>query len=276
MGPQSINGMDALFLIGERLNSTHSAVRRILEERDTGAFRELVEAQIKGGAACIDLNASMLMSEEEDGLRWGAGIVRRLFGVPVMIDSPDSRILARLAGEYGGDCILNSISADGETLEEILPAASREGAGVVVMLKDKNGIPSSAEEKLALAARVSASAEKAGIAPERLFIDPVFTPVATAPGGMSAVLECIRGIAQRFPAHRTIGGLSNVSFGLPERKLLNRSFAAMVASFGISALICDTTDRELMKILKASETLIGRDRSCRKFLEWYRGERETK
>ena len=268
--------MDALLLIGEKLNSTHSAVRRILEERDAGAFRELVEAQINGGASCIDLNASMLMSEEEDALRWGAAIVRETFGAPVMIDSPDRRILASLGGEYGGDCMLNSISADGEALEEILPAAARAGAGVVVMLKDMRGIPPSAEEKLSLAARVSASAAKAGIAPERLFIDPVFSPVATASGGMNAVLECIRGIKERFPAHRTIGGLSNVSFGLPERKLLNRSFAAMAAAFGISALICDTTDRELMKTLKASETLSGRDRSCRKFLEWYRRERETK
>ncbi|MFA4947945.1 MAG: dihydropteroate synthase [Candidatus Krumholzibacteriia bacterium] len=268
--------MDAILLIGEKLNSTHSAVRRILEERDAAAFREIVEAQIEGGASCIDLNAAMLMSEEEDALRWGAAIVREAFGVPVMIDSPDRRILASLGDEYGGDCMLNSISADGEALEEILPAAARAGAGVVVMLKDMRGIPPSAEEKLSLAARVSVSAAKAGIAPERLFIDPVFSPIATASGGTNAVLECIRGIKERFPAHRTIGGLSNVSFGLPERKLLNRSFAAMAAAFGISALICDTTDRELMKTVKASETLSGHDRSCRKFLEWYRRERETK
>jgi 5-methyltetrahydrofolate corrinoid/iron sulfur protein methyltransferase len=268
--------MDAILLIGEKLNSTHSAVRRILEERDAGAFRALVGAQIDGGASCIDLNASMLMSEEEDALRWGAAIVLEGFGVPLMIDSPDSRILKNLGGEYGGDCMLNSISADGEALEEILPGAARAGAGVVVMLKDKSGIPSSAEEKLRLAARVSASATKAGMAAERLFIDPVFSPAATTAAGLNAVLECIRGIRERYPAHRTIGGLSNVSFGLPERKLLNRSFAAMTAAFGISALICDTTDRELMKILKASEALGGRDRSCRRFLAWYRREREAK
>jgi cobalamin-dependent methionine synthase I len=268
--------MDAILLIGERLNSTHSSVRRILEERDAEAFRALVEGQIKGGASCIDLNASMLMKGEEDALRWGAGIVREAFGVPVMIDSADRRILASLAAEYGGDCMLNSITADGEALEEILPVAARAGAGVVVMLKDMKGIPPSAEEKLSLAARVSASAANAGVVPERLFMDPVFSPVATASGGTSAALECIRGIRERFPAHRTIGGLSNVSFGLPERKLLNRSFAAMAAAFGISALICDTTDRELMKTLKASETLSGRDRGCRKFLDWYRCEREAK
>ncbi|MCX5752686.1 MAG: dihydropteroate synthase [Candidatus Krumholzibacteria bacterium] len=267
--------MDAIYLIGERLNSTHSSVKRILEERDAAAFRALVEAQIEGGASCIDLNASMLMSGEEAALRWGAGIVREAFGVPVMIDSPDKGILMSLGGEYGDACMLNSISADGAVLEEILPVAARMGAGVVVMLKDMKGIPPSAEEKLSLAARVSTAAAKAGIAPERLFIDPVFSPVATASGGMGGVLECIRRIREHMPAHRTIGGLSNVSFGLPERKLINRSFAAMAAAFGISALICDTTDRELVKTLKASETLSGRDRSCRKFLEWYRRERET-
>jgi 5-methyltetrahydrofolate--homocysteine methyltransferase len=144
------------------------------------------------------------------------------------------------------------------------------------MLKDMRGIPSSAGEKLAMAALVASKGAQAGIAPEKLFIDPVFSPLATAPGGVSAALECIREIRETFPAYRTIGGLSNVSFGLPERKLINRSCAAMAAAFGISALICDTTDRELMKTLKASETLSGRDPSCRKFLEWYRRERETK
>lgn len=267
--------MESIFLIGEKLNSTRSSVRRVLEERDDKALRALIETQLAGGASCIDLNASMLMSGEENALRWGAHIVREAYGVPVMIDSPDRRILANLAGEYGAECLLNSISADEEALEELLPLAGRAGAGVVVMLKDRGGIPQTAEKKLALAAQVSASAAKARIAPERIFIDPVFTPIATSSAGMGAVLECIRGIKERFPAHRTIGGLSNVSFGLPERRLLNRSFAAMVAAFGISALICDTTDRELMKILKASDTLSGRDRACRKFLEWYRRDRES-
>jgi 5-methyltetrahydrofolate corrinoid/iron sulfur protein methyltransferase len=268
--------MDAILLIGEKLNSTHSSVRRILEERDARAFRALVEAQIEGGASCIDLNASMLMSGEEEALRWGADIVRGAFGARIMIDSPDRGILARLAGEYGEGCIVNSISADGEALDEILPVAARAGAGAVVMLKDMKGIPQSAGEKLSLAARVSSRGAKSGIAPEKLFIDPVFLPVATASEGLGAALECIRGIRESLPAHRTIGGLSNVSFGLPERKMINRSFAAMAAAFGVSALICDTTDRELVKILKASEILSGRDPGCRKFLEWYRRDRETK
>jgi len=268
--------MDAIILIGEKLNSTHSSVRRILEERDARAFRALVGAQIEGGASCIDLNASMLMSGEEDALRWGAGIVRAAFGVPVMIDSPDRRILAGLLAEFGGECMLNSISADREALDEILPAAAKSGAGVVVMLKDRKGIPPSALERLSLAERVASSATRAGIDPERLFIDPVFSPLATASGGMGPALDCIRGIRERFPSWRTIGGLSNASFGLPERKLLNRTFAAMASAAGISALICDTTDRELMKALKASDALSGRDPGCRKFLEWYRRDRERK
>ncbi len=268
--------MDAIILIGEKLNSTHSSVRRIFEERDGGAFRALVGAQIEGGASCIDLNASMLMSGEEDALRWGAGIVRSTFGVPVMIDSPDRRILANMLAECGGECMLNSITADREALDEILPVAARAGAGVVVMLKDMKGIPASAGEKLSMAERVTSSGAKAGIVPEKLFIDPVLSPLATASGGMGAALECIRGIRESFPSCRTIGGLSNVSFGLPERKLLNRTFAAMASAAGVSALICDTTDRELMKTLKASDALSGRDAGCRKFLEWYRRDRETK
>jgi 5-methyltetrahydrofolate--homocysteine methyltransferase len=267
--------MATTFLIGERLNSSRPSVKRIFEERDEGALVAAAEEQIAGGASCIDLNASMLMDGEADALRWGARTVREKLGVRVMLDSPNTRILLDLAPEFGSEAILNSLTCDGDGLAEALAVASRTGSGVVIMLKERAGIPETVAGRLALADRATGAASGAGCAPERVFIDPVFTPLATSRRGLLTVLETMRDLKNRYGAYRRIGGLSNVSFGLPERKLLNRSFAAMLIGSGADALICDTTDRDLMRMIKASEALAGLDANCRAFLEFYRGERRT-
>jgi len=238
--------------------------------RDEAALVSMARAQIEGGASCIDLNASMLMGAEEDALHWSARIIRDALEVPVMLDSPDARMLARLVAEFGAGSILNSLAADAETLEEILPAVSHSGAGVVIMLKDRHGIPASVEGKLALAERAVACASERGVSLEKIFIDPVVVPMAIAPAGAMEALDCTRALKERFPACMRIGGLSNVSFGLPERRLLNRAFAASAVASGMTALICDTTDHDLMKAIHASEVVAGLDPHCRQYLERFR------
>ncbi len=270
-----MNVMSALLLIGETLNSTRPSVKKIFEERDESAVLALAREQLNGGASCIDLNASMLMEREEDALRWGAAAVREKLKVPVLLDSPDTAMLGRLIREFGSGAIINSLTCDEELLSAVLPVVAKAGAGVVIMLKDRNGIPPTVDGKLSLAERAVASASNAGVYPERLFIDPVFAPLATSAGGLLRTLDTVRKLGERYPECQRIGGLSNVSFGLPERKLINRTFAAMAISAGVSAVICDTTDRELIKTLRASEALTGRDPNCRRFLEFYREQQRT-
>jgi 5-methyltetrahydrofolate corrinoid/iron sulfur protein methyltransferase len=265
--------MSALLLIGEKLNSTRPSVKKIFEERDKGQLLALAREQIEGGASCIDLNASMLMEREEEALRWGAAAVRAELRVSTMLDSPNTALLVRLVPEFGGGAILNSLPCEEEILAEALPAVSSAGAGVVIMLKDRRGIPPTIDGKLLLAERAVETAAEAGVAPERLFIDPVFAPLATNAGGLLVTLDTIRGLATRFPECPRIGGLSNSSYGLPERKLINRTFAAMAIASGITVLICDTSDRELMRSLRASEALAGSDPNCRRFLAHFREQR---
>lgn len=267
--------MSALLLIGEKLNSTRPSVKRIFEERDEGDLLSIARGQIEGGASCIDLNASMLMEREEDALRWGAAAVHAQLRVSVMLDSPNTSLLVRLLPEFGTAAILNSLPCDEEVLAEALPAVSSAGAGVVIMLKDRRGIPPTIDGKLLLAERAVGTAAKAGISAERLFIDPVFAPLATSAGGMLLTLETIHTLATRFPTCHRIGGLSNISYGLPERALVNRTFAAMAIASGITVLICDTSDHELAKTLAASEALAGSDPNCRRFLAHFRGHRRA-
>lgn len=267
--------MAGLFLIGERLNSTRPSVKRIFEERDEAALSAAVETQLAGGASCIDLNASMLMGGEEEALQWGARLVRERFHVTVALDSPDRRLLLETAGVLGKDAIVNSITCDEDTLRDSFAAVSRSGSAVIVMLKDKTGVPESSGGRVAFAERAARIAAETGLAPERMFLDPVVTPLATTRGGLVVVLDTVRRLAESLPAYRRIGGLSNVSFGLPDRKLVNKCFAAMLIASGMSALICDTTDRELAATLRASEAIVGLDPNCRRLLESYRAERRA-
>jgi cobalamin-dependent methionine synthase I len=262
--------METTLCIGEKLNSSRFDAKRIFTSRDANALLSLARAQIEGGASLVDINAALLMGEEEAAMRWAARLVHEQLGVRTMIDSADVDLLLRAAAEFGAQCIINSLPCDAETLDAALPPVSRSGAGAVVMLKGRSGIPPSLEAKMALAEMAVARGKRARIPAERLFIDPIVLPLATTTRGAAATFESLRELAKRYPEHPRIVGLSNVSFGLPERRLVNRTFAAMLTDAGATALICDTTDAELMKTLAVGEALVGRDTACKRFLSLHR------
>lgn len=265
--------MDPLFLIGEKLNSSRAEARRIFAERDAAGFLALARAQIDGGAAAIDLNAAMLLAGEGAALHWGADLARRELGATVVADSPDTALIVEVAASIGPSAIVNSLTCDSGTLQGALPPLARAGAGAVIMLKDRAGIPESTERILALAAVATAAAREAGMAPARVYLDPALPPIAAGGRPLAVTLEAIREISRRYPEWGRIAGLSNVSFGLPERRLVNRACAAMLVAAGVTALVCDTTDRELSRAIVASEALTGVDPMCRRYLAAFRSHR---
>ena len=162
-----------------------------------------------------------------------------------------------------------------ETLGRILPALARSAAGVIIMLKTTSGIPPRAEERLELAREAASAAAACGIPSEMIFFDPVFQPAATGSEGLVTALETLRSLAEELPGHHRIGGLSNVSYGLPLRKTVNSAFLAMAISHGLDSVICDPTEGRLMELLKASEALAGTDPGCLRFLKYFRQSRKT-
>jgi len=262
-------------IIGERLNSTNSKIRKVFESRDTGALISLAASQAEAGASWIDINAAMLMDREMDTILWAGRAVIEATGSGISADSPDTAVLEKCASEFGERCIVNSLTADTEVLGRMLPILSRSGAGVIIMLKTAQGIPPRADERLELAKEAAVAAAAAGVPPERIFFDPVFQPVATGSEGLVSALETLRALAAELPDHHRVGGLSNVSFGLPLRKTVNSAFLAMAISHGLDSVICDPTDSRLLELLKASEALAGTDPGCLRFLKHYRKSRKA-
>ena len=262
--------MSHICIIGERLNSTSEEVQRILHSRDAGALIELARKQLEGGASVLDINASMLMDDEEDSAVWAADTITDALSIPIAFDSPSTGVLLRSISRFGGDAFCNSLTCDDDVLGDGLPAIAEAGAGVFIMLKSAAGIPDTAGGRIELAERAVSRCEKAGIPPERVYLDPLFSPLATTQGGLAIVLETIVLLSEHFPACNRIGGLSNISFGLPMRRLLNRTFLAMAVAAGLTAVICDPTDEKLMETLKVAEALTGLDPGCRDLLGYHR------
>jgi 5-methyltetrahydrofolate corrinoid/iron sulfur protein methyltransferase len=262
--------MSGILLIGERINSTNTRMRQVLETRDEEALVRIAREQVQGGASYIDVNASMLMQQEKEALRWAAQCIVAEIGVGISLDSPNTEILLGVLPDIDGGVILNSFTCDDESLERAFTAALDRGSGVIVMLKNREGIPGTVDGRMHLADAVQRAADAAGVPPELVYIDPVFTPLATSTEGLQVVLGTISALKDRYPAYRRIGGLSNVSFGLPMRKTVNRTFLTMALSHGLDTVICDTTDTVLMDSLAAAEAVIGLDPGCRRILKRYR------
>jgi cobalamin-dependent methionine synthase I len=261
-------------IIGERLNSTNSKIRKIFESRDAEALLAIASAQAEAGASWIDVNTAMLMDREMDTLLWACKAILEGSDRGVSADSPDTAVLERCAAEFGERCIVNSLTADGEILGRMLPILSQSGAGMIVMLKTAAGIPPRADERLELAKEVASAAAASEVPPEKIFFDPVFQPVATGSEGLVTALETLLALTAELPRHHRIGGLSNVSYGLPLRKTVNSAFLAMAVSHGLDSVICDPTDSRLVELLKASEALAGTDPGCLRFMKHYRRARK--
>ena len=262
-------------IIGEKLNSSNSKVRKILENRDIDELLSIAGAQIEGGASWIDINAAMLMERELDTILWAGRAILDRFDKGISADSPDIAVLEKCAVEFGERCIINSLTADEDIIGKMMPVLSGAGAGVIIMLKTVDGIPPGPGERLALAREAAEIAAGNGVLPGRIFFDPVFQPVATGSEGLETALDTLRALSGEMPDFHRVGGLSNVSYGLPKRKVVNRAFLSMAVSHGLTAVICDPTDGSLIDTLKAAEALAGIDPGCLRFLKHYRDSRKS-
>jgi len=261
---------DEFIIIGERLNSSSARVKDLFARRDTDAVRKLAKRQLDAGAKYIDVNASMLMDDEPATLRWVADIVLNELDGQISVDSADHSLLITLSKEFGERAILNSVACDEDILKEVLETAGKTGSKVIVILKDREGLPKTVSKRIELCKRVERVLADVGFDEENIFVDPVVTPVATSINGANLFIESLLEITKLFPRYRTVCGVSNVSFGLPDRKALNRTFLAMAIWAGLNSAICDPTDIGLVDTIFSAMALSGRDKNCMAYLKRYR------
>lgn len=262
-------------IIGEKINGTRAAVAKAINGRDSAFIAALAAAQAEAGAHRIDVNAGTRPDREPDDLRWLAEVVQAAVDLPLCLDSANPAALAAALAVTRTPPLINSVSAEPGRLDEVLPLARDNGCPVIALALDEAGIPADGEQRLAVIRRLLAATRAAGLPDSDVYVDPLVMAVSTAPQAGAVALSVIAAVRAGFPAAHLIAGLSNVSFGLPARHLVNRTFLALAVAAGLDSAICDPLDRDLQATLLATELLLGRDRHCLSFTRAYRAGRLT-
>jgi 5-methyltetrahydrofolate--homocysteine methyltransferase len=259
-----------MLIVGERINSSRKAIQPAIENRDVRLIQEIARQQEEAGAAYIDVNAGTFVSSEPEYLEWLVETVQEAVSVPLCIDSPNPEAAERGLRACRQVPLLNSITGEKKRMEEMIPLVKRYGCQVIALCLDETGIPDRAEERLQIAARMVEALEQEGIERDRVWVDPLIYPVSTGGHYGRVALETIRLVASHLPGVHTICGLSNISHGLPNRRLLNQAFLLMCMASGLEGVILDPLDRRMMSLLLAGEALLGRDEFCSQYLAAHR------
>jgi 5-methyltetrahydrofolate--homocysteine methyltransferase len=260
-----------VIIIGEKINGSIPAVAEAIARRDAEFIRRLAIAQEQAGAACIDLCASVPEEQEVENLKWMVGCIESATELPISLDSPSADVLAEAWKFCRRPGILNSVSCEGDKLDRLFPIlAENQGWQVIALLCDDTGIPPDAAGRLKIFDRILARAAEYGIDPGRIHIDPLVQMLCTSENGIATILEVISAVRARCPAVHITAAVSNVSFNLPARRLLNLGFTVLAMNAGLDCIILDPTDRDLMGALFATEALLGRDEYCMDYIGAYR------
>ncbi len=259
-----------MIIIGERLNSTRPSVLEALQKRDEKFVCDQARMQEQAGAAYIDLNAAALMDGEIDGLCWAIPLLQGAVGVPLSIDTPNPKAMAAALELHRGRALLNSLAGTEASLEALLPIIRDFKPQVIALCLEEDGPPISAEKAAGRAEKIVEALARVGIEPEDVFLDPLVRPIGVEGGAGPLFLESVEKIKRRLPRVKTIAGLSNVSFGLPHRRLLNRTFLSLAMARGLDAAICDPLDAELQAVLAAAGALLGEEAELADYLRFAR------
>jgi cobalamin-dependent methionine synthase I len=261
-----------MLFIGESINGTIPKVGQAILDRNQTFLQELARTQYECGAHFLDVNAGVASGNEEEDLRWLVTVVQKEVPIPLMLDSANPEALKAALSVYKNSepPILNSISGEDEKWNKLFPVLVEKRSKVVVLLMDDQGIPKTMEERLKIADRLFKRLTEANIQPDYIYFDILVLSVAVEPEAALITLETIKTIRSNFQKSHTICGVSNVSMGLPGRRLLNRTFLAMAIYAGLDTLLIDVRDQALLSSIYASKVIVNQDLYCLEYLQAYR------
>jgi 5-methyltetrahydrofolate--homocysteine methyltransferase len=259
-----------MIIVGELLNASRKPVAAALEAGDREAVAGLAGDQAAAGADYVDVNAGLFEDREAALLCWMVETVQAAAEVPCCLDSPNPEAIEAALAVHRGVPMINSISLEKDRWERLLPLLRGTGLQVVALCMSDAGMPETCDQRLEIAGRLIDGLTGAGIPLEHIHLDPLVQPVSTNPSSAAEFLRAVEGIMGRWPGVHTLCGMSNVSFGLPERRRINEAFLVMAVSRGLDGAILNPLDRRMAAALATAEMLAGRDDFCARYLEAYR------
>lgn len=262
-------GIDRPFvIIGEKINPTgHKKLGAALTEGNFDYIRQLVERQIAWGADVLDVNVGVPGLDEVAMIPKVVELVASLTDAPICLDSGNPEVLAAGLAAAPGKPLVNSVSGEEKRLASVLPLVKERGAAVIGLTMDDNGIPKTAEERVAVAEKILERAARLGIPAEDVIIDPLVLTVGSDSKAALVTLQTIDLLRKNFGVNINLGA-SNVSFGLPDRLTLNQAFLALAIQAGATCSITDPI--KLGATIKAADLLLGRDDYAMRFIKYFR------
>jgi len=259
-----------MIIVGEKINGAIPSVGEAIEKRDAAFIRNLVKRQVDAGVDYLDICAGTSAGKELEALNWLLDLVQDETDTPLCVDSPNVSIIENVLPRVKRSGIINSVSGEGDKCEVIYPLMQENDWQVIALTCDNNGIPDTYRKKVDIALMLINKAAEYGIGPERIFIDPLVMSLAAVNDSMLSFMAAVREIQCLNPYVKTISGLSNISYGMPYRKIINLNFLTLALSAGMDAAIIDPTNRDFYATVLAVEALLNRDKHCRRYYKAYR------
>lgn len=259
-----------MLVIGENINASNKSVGRAIADLDRDFIQSLAKKQDTAGADYIDVNVGLSPGSwetPEKAIEWVVEAVQSVTAKPLCIDSEIPSVISAGLSKYGGDRVMvNSVDAEEDRLRTIGALAAERRACLVALAMGKGGIPKSVEERLAACEHIMTRVRQMGVKEENIFFDPLVMPVCVDTTQALVTLRTIEGLKARFPSAKTVIGLSNISYGLPHRDMVNRAFLLMAGAVGLDAAILNPLDSRMMSFVRVARLLTDRDPGCRSYV----------
>lgn len=258
-----------MIIIGEKINGSIPVVAEAIANRDSEFIKNRARMQAEAGATYIDCCASVPENEAET-LKWMIDCIQEATDLPISVDSPSAEVLAEVFPYCKRPGLINSVSGEGNKIDVIFPLIADTKWEVICLLSDDTGIPKCAADRLKVFDHIMAKAKEYGIKPSRLHIDPLVEMLCTSEDGIAMNEEVISTIREQYPSIHITAAVSNISFNLPVRKMINLGFTVLAMKAGLDSAILDPTNRDMMGVIYATEALLGMDDYCMEYISAYR------
>lgn len=262
-----INTGGPVIIIGESINPTRrKKLIETLSENNFEFVHELVKVQIDAGADVLDVNVGYPGVDDEKLLPETVKSLQEKFDVPLCLDSPNPKAIEAALKVADGKCLINSVNGEEKSLNTILPIAKEYGAAVIGLVMDDDGITHNPQKRLSIADKILQRAIKQGMNSEDVIIDPLTMAVSADPNACMVTLETIKLVHDKLGLNMTEGS-SNVSFGLPNREVLNNAFVTLSILNGVTCPIANPV--KITAYVRAADLLLGRDDFAMRFVEYH-------
>lgn len=244
-----------MIVIGEKINGSIPSVAQAIADRDAELIKSRAKAQAEAGSTYIDCCASVEEDVEVETLKWMIDCIQEVTDLPIAVDSPSPVVLKEIFPYCKRPGLINSVSMEGDKVDILFPAIADTEWEVAALLCDDTGIPKSAADRLRVFDNLMAKAKEYGIAPSRIHIDPLIEMLCTSEDGIAMNEEVMSTIRKQYPDIHITGAVSNISFNLPVRKLVNQGFTILAMNCGLDSAIFDPLNKDLMGLIEATEAI---------------------